>query len=122
SPVPGTILLPQRTPPSSAPAPAPPAAPTVEPPAAPIESAPPPPAAPPSAAAPSAPITSAGIGTAQVIISPPGTTFRVGGGPYLVPLSIADAARVSAMTLTLVFDSTKLRVRAVQEGSFMRAG
>jgi hypothetical protein len=26
------------------------------------------------------------------------------------------------MSLTLVFDPTKLRVRAVQEGSFMRAG
>jgi hypothetical protein len=57
-----------------------------------------------------------------VIISPTGTTFRVGGGPYLVPISINGASRISTMTLTLTFDATKLRVRTVQEGSFMRAG
>jgi hypothetical protein len=46
----------------------------------------------------------------------------VGGGPYVVPLTIADASRISTVTLTLIFDNTKLRVRTVQEGSFMRAG
>ncbi len=66
--------------------------------------------------------TSPGFGMAQVITSPPGTAFRVGGGPYTVPLSIANATRLSTITLTLMFDPTKLRVRAVQEGSFMRAG
>ena len=59
---------------------------------------------------------------AQVLISPPGPTFRIGGGPYTVPLSITDAARISTITLTLIFDPTKLRVRSVQEGSFMRSG
>jgi hypothetical protein len=68
------------------------------------------------------PTTSPGIGGAQVIISPPGPTFRVGGGPYTVPLSVTDAQRLSAVTLTLIYDPTKLRVRSVQEGSFMRAG
>src|SRR5204862_3359091 len=68
------------------------------------------------------PITSPGIGSARVVMSPSGTTFRVGGGPYIIPISISDAARISTMTLTLTFDSTKLRVRTVQEGSFMRAG
>ena len=29
---------------------------------------------------------------------------------------------MSTVTLTLIFDNTKLRVRTVQEGSFMRAG
>ena len=57
-----------------------------------------------------------------MLISPPGPTFRVGGGPYTVPLSITDAQRLSTITLTLVYDPTKLRVRTVQEGSFMRAG
>ena len=57
-----------------------------------------------------------------MLISPPGPTFRVGGGPYTVPLSITDATRISTVTLTLVYDPTKLRVRTVQEGSFMRAG
>jgi hypothetical protein len=55
-------------------------------------------------------------------VSPSGTTFRVGGGPYVVPISISGAARISTITLTLTFDATKLRVRTVQEGSFMRAG
>ena len=68
------------------------------------------------------PTASPGIGSAQVLISPPGPTFRVGGGPYTVPLSITDATRLSTVTLTLIFDPTKLRVRTVQEGSFMRAG
>jgi general secretion pathway protein D len=68
------------------------------------------------------PTQSPGIGSSQVLISVPGSTFRVGGGPYTVPLLITDAARVSTVTLTMIFDSTKLRVRSVQEGSFLRAG
>jgi hypothetical protein len=57
-----------------------------------------------------------------VLISPPGSTFRVGGGPYTVPLLINDASRISTVTLTLIFDPAKLRVNRVQEGSFLRAG
>jgi hypothetical protein len=57
-----------------------------------------------------------------VVISPPSTAFRVGGGPYTVPLLMLDASRISTVTLTLTFDPTKLRVRTVQEGSFMRTG
>jgi hypothetical protein len=56
-----------------------------------------------------------------VLISGP-TTFRVGGGPYTVPLLVSDASRLSTVTLTLIFDPAKLRVRSVQEGSFLRAG
>jgi len=51
-----------------------------------------------------------------------GTSFRVGGGPYTVPLLVNDAARLSTITLTMIFDPAKLRVRSVQEGSFMRSG
>jgi hypothetical protein len=84
----------------------------------------PPPAAPPAAPppAPPAPSANSGIGSAQVILSPPSTTFRVGGGPYTIPISVTEASRLSTVTLTLIFDPTKLRVRSVQEGSFMRAG
>jgi hypothetical protein len=57
-----------------------------------------------------------------VLISLPGTTFRVGQGPYTVPLTIVNAARLSMLTLTLTYDPALLRVRAVQEGSFMRSG
>jgi len=57
-----------------------------------------------------------------VLISPPGTTFRVGQGPYTVPLTIVNASRLTTITLTLTYDPALLRVRTVQEGSFMRSG
>ena len=67
------------------------------------------------------PTTSPGVGSAQVIISPPGTALRVGGGPYTIPLSVTDVSRLSTITLTLIFDPQKLRIRTVQEGGFMRS-
>lgn len=132
SSVPGTIAVPP------APAPTPPAVttppqavetppqttqPTTTPPAATTL----PPAGPPTVAprpTPVAPppITSPGLGMAQVTITPSGTTFRVGGGPYTVPLSVINAARLSTVTLTLTFDPALLRVRSVSEGTFMRSG
>ena len=65
------------------------------------------------------PIVSAG---AQIVVTPPGTDFRVGGGPYTVAVSATNASRLSGLSLTITFNPTALRVRAVQEGSFMRAG
>ncbi len=58
----------------------------------------------------------------QIIVSPPGTEFRVGAGPYTVPVSISGASLISGVSLTLTFNPSALRVRAVQEGSFMRTG
>jgi type II secretory pathway component GspD/PulD (secretin) len=140
SPIPGTVVVPN---PAPAP-PATPAQPTPPPSAAQTTPAPPPQAqnAPPAPATPAPadtgagpaaggaaaaqannpPITSPGIGQAQVIISPPATPLRVGQGPYNIPISVTGAQRLSSVTLTIVFDPTKLRVRAVQEGSFLRAG
>jgi general secretion pathway protein D len=117
SPVPGTVTVPPP-----APAAAPPAAPAPEPQVAPppVESPQAPPAAPPPA--PEPPITSPGVGMAQVTLTPPGTPFRVGQGPYTVPISITGAQRISTITLTVTFDPARLRVRAVQEGSFLRTG
>jgi len=57
-----------------------------------------------------------------VILSPPGTAFRVGAGPYTVPISITNVSRLSMVTITLTFDPALLRVRAINEGSFMRSG
>ena len=57
-----------------------------------------------------------------MIITPPGTDFRVGGGPYTVAISATNASRLSGLSLTVTFNPAALRVRAVQEGSFMRAG
>jgi hypothetical protein len=58
---------------------------------------------------------------AQVIVSVPGE-LQVGGGPYNVPISINGAQRVSTLTLTLTYDPAVLRVRSVQDGTFMRGG
>jgi general secretion pathway protein D len=129
TPIPGTVVVPPAPapaapPPTPAPTPPPqaqaaPAAPT-PPPANPESAAPAPAAAAPPASNP--PITSPGIGMAQVIISPPATALRVGQGPYNIPISITGAQRLSTVTLTMVFDPARLRVRTVQEGSFLRAG
>jgi general secretion pathway protein D len=131
TPVPGTVLVPPPAPTTT-----PPPAEPVAPPATPTPAAPAPPGTAPPATTPQTPATtppgqpttppesttSSGIGQAQIIVSPSGTTFRVGGGPYVVPISISGATRLSTITLTITFDATKLRVRTVQEGSFMRAG
>jgi general secretion pathway protein D len=124
TPVPGTVLAPPQ------PAQPPPSNIVVPPEPTPAPAQPPTGAAgtptgattPPSTTGDTGATTVPGVGLAQVIISPPGPTFRVGGGPYTVPISISDATRVSTITLTLTFDPTKLRVRSVNEGSFMRAG
>jgi hypothetical protein len=72
------------------------------------------PAAPPPPPSPDRP--------AEVLVTPPGTEFRVGGGPYTVPISITEASQLSAVTITLTYNPAVLRVRSVQEGSFMRQG
>jgi hypothetical protein len=48
--------------------------------------------------------------------------MRVGGGPYTVPVSINGATRLSTLTISLTYNPAVLRVRSVQEGSFMRQG
>ncbi|MGE3706785.1 MAG: secretin N-terminal domain-containing protein [Vicinamibacterales bacterium] len=130
TPVPGTTIVPvpgaaPAAAPAPAPAPVPARAPAAEPTAAaPAQSAVPAlpgtPAGAPAAA--DAPITSPGLGLAQVSATPPGTPFRVGGGPYTVPISISNVSRLSMITVTLTFDPAMLRVRTVQEGGFMRSG
>jgi type II secretory pathway component GspD/PulD (secretin) len=122
SPVP-TLVTPLPNPPGAAAPGAAPAAGAVPPPGAvePPATQPPrdittTPATPPGAA-PSA------AGTpAQVIITTPGTEFRVAGGPYTAPLSINNVSRVSVMTLTVTFNPNVLRVRMVNDGTFMRQG
>lgn len=48
--------------------------------------------------------------------------MRVGSGPYTVPISIAAATRVSTITLSITYNPALVRVRNVQEGTFMRQG
>jgi general secretion pathway protein D len=131
TPVPGLVVVPApgTQPAQPPPQPAPPvAAPPAQPPPEPNPGAaaatPPPPVQPQdtTAAGGGDVATSPGVGAAQVLISSPGTVFRVGQGPYTVPLTVVNAARLSMVTLTLTFDPALLRVRSVQEGSFMRTG
>ncbi len=117
SPVPGTVVVPPAAaaPPPQATQPAEPQA------SAPAAAAPPvspPPSPPPAAALPSA---APAIGSATVQLSAP-PVFARGGGPYTVPITISNVARLSTITLTVTFDPALLSVRSVQEGSFMRSG
>jgi type II secretory pathway component GspD/PulD (secretin) len=60
--------------------------------------------------------------TAQITITPPGSELRVGGGPYTVPVSINDAPRLTTLSVSITYNPSLVRVRSVQEGSFMRQG
>jgi hypothetical protein len=46
----------------------------------------------------------------------------VAGGPYTVPIAITNASRLSTVTVSLSYNPRVLKVRLVQEGSFMRQG
>jgi hypothetical protein len=48
--------------------------------------------------------------------------LRVGSGPYTVPITIAGAARLSTLTLSITYNPALIRIRNVQEGTFMRQG
>ncbi len=85
----------------------------------------PPAPAPPAAGAPAAPAPAAAqapAGGAIVTVSVSGPDFRVGGGPYTVPITIGGATGISTMSLTVRYNPAVLKVRGVQEGSFMRQG
>jgi type II secretory pathway component GspD/PulD (secretin) len=58
----------------------------------------------------------------QIVLSPPSTDFRVGSGPYNVPITITGASQISNIAVTVTYNPAVLRMRAVAEGSFMRAG
>jgi general secretion pathway protein D len=61
-------------------------------------------------------------GGLRLVVTAPGPEFRLGGGPYTVPISVSDSPRVTTVTVTLTFNPAVLKVRSVQEGSFMRQG
>jgi type II secretory pathway component GspD/PulD (secretin) len=107
--IPGTTAAPGTPPPSQ------------QPPGAPA-GVPPTPAPAPAQTTPPAGVPTPAEATAQILLTPPGTEFRVGGGPYTVPVSITNASRVSSVSVTITFNPAALRVRSVQEGSFMRSG
>ncbi|HKY21515.1 MAG TPA: hypothetical protein VJM31_09870 [Vicinamibacterales bacterium] len=59
---------------------------------------------------------------AQVSVTAPAGDVRVGAGPYLVPLYVNGISRASTMTITVTFNPAILRMRTMQEGSFLRQG
>jgi hypothetical protein len=60
--------------------------------------------------------------TAQVSVTAPAGDVRVGSGPYLVPVYVSGVSRASTITLTVTYNPAILRMRALQEGSFLRQG
>jgi len=58
---------------------------------------------------------------AQISVTPP-TDVRIAAGPYIVPVYVAGIARASTVTITVTFNPSILRMRTVQEGSFLRQG
>lgn len=56
---------------------------------------------------------------AQVIISAPA---MVPGTPTSVPISIGNASRVTQLSISVAYDRTLLRPRAVTQGAFMAQG
>jgi type II secretory pathway component GspD/PulD (secretin) len=86
----------------------------------------PPPGAPPTGVPvppPGAPVPGpTSVSGGQIVMSVPGPEFRLGGGPYLVPVSITGASQLSGVTLTVTYNPAVVRLVNVQEGSFMRAG
>jgi general secretion pathway protein D len=116
-PMPGTLarpgVMPEAAPPGT-PAQAQPQTPDL------LQPEPAPTPAAPAAAAPEA--ATASPTAMRVLITPPGPEMRLGGGPYTVPISVSNVPRVSTLSLTITFNPALVRVRAVQEGSFMRQG
>ncbi len=60
--------------------------------------------------------------TLRVILTPPGAPLMVAAQPATVPISVFGASRISTVTLSLRFDPKILRVRLVQEGTFLASG
>ena len=62
------------------------------------------------------------MGMAQVALPVSSASWRVGGGPYTVPITVSNVSRLSTVSLTVAYDPARVRVRNVTEGSFMRSG
>ncbi|HYB93627.1 MAG TPA: hypothetical protein VEC39_01550 [Vicinamibacterales bacterium] len=114
SPIPGMTTAPPPTPAAPTPAQPPPPPPVVETIPSPTAPTVAPIAPPPTAEQVPQP-------AARITLSPP-SEMRVGSGPYTVPISIVGATRLSTLTLSITYNPALVRVRAVQEGTFMRQG
>ena len=77
-------------------------------------------AAPTPGTVPTGPAGLTGAG-GQILVSVP-QEFRVGAGPYTVPITITGASQISSVSLTVTYNPAVLRVRVAQEGPFLRSG
>ncbi|MGE0864140.1 MAG: secretin N-terminal domain-containing protein [Vicinamibacterales bacterium] len=122
---PGSSPIPGMTMPATAPSPAaaPPSVVSPQPEPEPPAVAPSPVPDAPAAVAAAPPTAAAGSvqAPARITLSPP-TEMRMGSGPYTVPISIAGASRLSTLTISITYNPALIRVRSVQEGTFMRQG
>jgi hypothetical protein len=129
APTPPQAAVPATPPPVVPAAPAVPAAqaaapqPAPTPPQAAVPATPPPvvpaaPAVPAAQAAAPQPAADA----VRIILTPPGAPLMVATQPATVPISVFGASRISTVTLSLRFDPSVLRVRLVQEGTFLSSG
>ena len=69
-----------------------------------------------------APMTTTLAPPAQVSVTAPAGEVRVAAGPYMVPIYVSNVSRASTVTLTVTYNPAVLRMRTVQEGSFLRQG
>jgi hypothetical protein len=53
----------------------------------------------------------------QIIVSPPGAEFRVGAGPYTVPVSITGASLISGVSLTVTFNPSACAFARCRKGA-----
>jgi general secretion pathway protein D len=113
APAPGAPVIPPAPQPGAPGVPPQGAAPGI--PAAPTAAAPPKDAAP----APAAAVPPAGPTGGIIGLSPGQTAVLAGGGQLAVPITVTGASRLSNVTLTVTYNPAVLRVRAVQQGSFM---
>ena len=60
--------------------------------------------------------------TSRVEINPPSGPLRTGIESYPFPISITGVSDLTTLTLSLDYDPSRLKIKAVQEGSFMRQG
>jgi type II secretory pathway component GspD/PulD (secretin) len=120
SPIPGFTTLPTPAPPA-VPEPAPP--PPQMPPPVPAQITPElqPPADPTAKPVPPDQALPPTAGGGRISVTAP-PSMTLGAGPYTVPISISGAQRISMLSLSITYNPAVLRVRSVQEGTFMRQG
>lgn len=68
-----------------------------------------------------APVTPAAAGPMRVSVAPPATPLQMGGQPYTVPVSVANATGLTSLTLAVTYNPAVLRATVVNEGSLMRS-